>query len=98
MNRIEELKKSLKEFENEMKVKNKECEDALGAHKKLTLKLSAAEKENSKLTDVIKLHERDLVKKQEEIDQFEIELKEAEQMKNSIMSLMSGRNNSKNKS
>ncbi|CAO1326626.1 unnamed protein product [Diamesa serratosioi] len=98
LNRIAELKKSLMDFENQLKEKNEENQEALETHKKMTLRLSVAEKKISSLTDGIRMHERDLVKKQEEIDQYEIELKEAEQMKNSIMSLMAGRNNSKNKS
>lgn len=89
------------DFENQLKEKSAENKEALVAQKKLTLQLSGAEKKISTLTDANMLHQLDLVKKQEEIDQYQIQLKEAEQIRNSIMSLMSGgnnNNNSKNKS
>jgi len=88
--RIEELKTNL---ENEKKSNAKELSDAQADNKKTSQKLLTAEKENAKLLEVVKLHEVDLVKKQEKLTQYEHELKESEQIKNTIMSLMQSKSN-----
>ena len=47
-----------------------------------------AEKEQAKLQEVIKLNENDIMQKQKRISELETELKEAEKIQTSILSLM----------
>lgn len=87
-NRIKELKQAIE-------TERKRCDDAtangLAEHKKLQQKLTSSEKEIQKLQEVIKIHENEIEKLQEKNQQCESDLKEAEQMKNTIMQLMQGR-------
>lgn len=48
----------------------------------------SAEKEQAKLQEVIKLNENDIIQKQKRISELETELKEAEKIQTSILSLM----------
>lgn len=84
--RIEQLKASIEE---EKKSKASEIAEAISEQKKITQKLKNAEKENEKLQDVIKLNEKELTVKQTRIVQLENDLKEAEKIQSSIMSIMS---------
>ena len=47
-----------------------------------------AEKEHTKFQEVIKLNENDLIQKQKRITELESELREAEKIQTSILSLM----------
>lgn len=47
-----------------------------------------AEKEQAKLQEVIKLNENEIIQKQKRISELETELKEAEKIQTSILSLM----------
>lgn len=47
-----------------------------------------AEKEHTKFQEVIKLNEQELMQKQKRIAELETELKEAEKIQTSIMSIM----------
>jgi hypothetical protein len=76
-------------LEEEKKSKASEIAEAIGEQKKITQKLKNAEKENEKLQDVIKLNENELTLKQSRILQLENDLKEAEKLQSSIMTLMS---------
>lgn len=83
--RIEQLKNSLEE---EKKVKAGEIAEAIAEQKKIAQKLKTSEKENEKLQDVIKLNEKEMTLKQARIVQLENDLKEAEKVQSSIMSIM----------
>lgn len=61
----------------------------------MRLKIITAEKENQNLQELVKIHEKELVQKQEKLQQVENELKEGEQMKSMILSLMQSKNKSK---
>jgi hypothetical protein len=61
---------------------------ALTEQKRFNEKRITAEKENIKLQEIIKLSEKEVMEKQERISQLENELKEAEKIQSSIMSLM----------
>lgn len=88
-NRISDLKADL---ESERKTKEAELAESLSEQKKLAQKVSASEKEVQQLQGLIKMHEKQVIAKQEKIEQYELELKESEQMKSTILSLMQGRN------
>lgn len=88
-NRISELKANL---ESERKTKESELAESLSEQKKLVQKVSASEKEVQHLQGLIKMHEKQVIAKQEKIEQYELQLKESEHMKATIMSLMQGRN------
>jgi predicted nucleic acid-binding Zn-ribbon protein len=75
----------------ERKIKTEELAAAIAEQTKLNQKLMNSEKEKQNLLDLVKLHESQIVEKDKKIQQCEVELKEAEQMKNTIMSLMQGR-------
>ncbi|KAG5684981.1 hypothetical protein PVAND_014184 [Polypedilum vanderplanki] len=84
-NRIQQLKKDL---EQEKQMRAQEVADAVNEQKRFNEKRLAAEKENIKLQEVIKLNEKELIERQEKINQLENDLKEAEKIQASIMSLM----------
>ncbi|CRK90995.1 CLUMA_CG004683, isoform A [Clunio marinus] len=87
--RISELKKSL---ENEKKLKDEELAELLvKEQKKFDQKNANASREIQRLHELVKMHENEIVQKQEKIQQYEIELKDCEQMKNTIMSMMQTR-------
>lgn len=69
--------------------------EALNEQKKMAQKLKAAEKENEKLQEVIKLNEHELTIKQNKITQLENDAKEFEKIQTSVMSIMSKRGNMK---
>ena len=50
--------------------------------------VQSAEKEQAKLQEVIKLNENEIIQKQKRISELEMELKEAEKIQTSILSLM----------
>ena len=50
--------------------------------------VQSAEKEQAKLQEVIKLNENEIIQKQKRISELETELKEAEKIQTSILSLM----------
>lgn len=83
--RITELKTSL---EKEKKSKSEELTAAIAEQTKLNHKLIASEKEKESLQELVKLQESQINEKEKENQQYELALKEAEQMKNTVMSLM----------
>lgn len=64
---------------------------AIAEQKKLNQKLINAEKENRKLQDIIKLNEKEIIQMREKVQSYEVELKDCEQMKSTIMNLMQTR-------
>ncbi|XP_070506750.1 nuclease SbcCD subunit C-like [Chironomus tepperi] len=80
--RIQQLKQSLEE---EKKSRESEVTSALAEQKRIA---QNAEKEQAKLQEVIKLNENDIIQKQKRISELETELKEAEKIQTSILSLM----------
>lgn len=77
-----------KDLEEEKKVRAQEVAIATSEQKKCNEKRLIAEKENMKLQEIINLNENDLIEKQSRIIQLEADLKEAEKIQTSIMSLM----------
>lgn len=78
-------------LELEKKQKTDELAAAIAEQTKLNQKLVASEKDKKNLQELVKLHETQILEKEKKIQQQLEELKEAEQMKNTIMSLMQGR-------
>ncbi|CAG9803916.1 unnamed protein product [Chironomus riparius] len=80
--RIQQLKQSLEE---EKSLRESKVSSALAERKRVT---KSAEKEQAKLQEVIKLNENEIIQKQKRISELETELKEAEKIQTSILSLM----------
>ncbi|CAG9803646.1 unnamed protein product [Chironomus riparius] len=80
--RIQQLKQSLEE---EKSLRESQVSSALAEQKRVT---KSAEKEQAKLQEVIKLNENEIIQKQKRISELETELKEAEKIQTSILSLM----------
>lgn len=76
------MKQSLEE---ERKLRESEVTTAIAEQKRVT---QNAEKEHAKLLEVIKLNENEIIQKQKRISELETELKEAEKIQTSILSLM----------
>lgn len=72
-------------MEEEKKSRESEVSNALAEQKRIA---QNAEKEHAKFQEVIKLNENDLIQKQKRISELENELKEAEKIQTSILSIM----------
>lgn len=59
--------------------------------KKTNQRLINAEKEKQKLQEIIELNEKEITKMRGKVETYEVELKDCEQMRDTIMNLMQTR-------